>query len=207
VTVELTREIRDNRIAVAKDVLARIALRKLELRIGSYITLRNCKWLEPEACTKDRKELGALFDETSDLQTVVDQLEAKCAVCLRGAAVLSKARVLDKIPMRKVLDARGEVTLGQGDTTDLLSDIFDPKQLDLFEAAFERVTHLGGGWCTDEELLEAQAFGTRHTNYDATDEEDAASITVAVMQNLIDNDGVFRPELVSSYQSVPATQS
>ena len=153
-------------VAVAKDVLKH--LKALRIAQGYYING------------------DALPVMEGDLKDNLDTVQKKCRVCLLGACVLSKARLYDNVPLEELLfdsDAGKSLSADEDDTRSILQDVFDPEQMDLMEAAFEKTTCLAED-CTDYALLvQAVDFGNRY--------EDRYDRVKAVMENIIANNGKF----------------
>ncbi len=188
---ELTREIRDKRVAVARDVIERIALGRARYVPGSYMRRRDYN---------ERWRTGAL---TEDVQGCADFLEGECSVCLLGGLLLSKARLFNAVPFAK-FDPGGYFTVSgrQADgaaIADVLADVFDPATLATMEAAFE----LAAGYynsspllkrLTDAEIERLQAGKAFGHAFGDQSELYVNDRVLAVMNNLIANDGEFVPE-------------
>jgi hypothetical protein len=107
---KLTRWIRDRRVAICRDVLAQIKLEKINVTQGEYLI--------SEIAT------GVDFDEKGDLCQVVDHLE-NCSVCARGALMLSKARLYDRVSLRNIYDAaENELSANSCEVYEALKDEF-----------------------------------------------------------------------------------
>jgi hypothetical protein len=170
--VELTREIRDRRVAVAKDVLAQLEAHKINVaRGGFYLRLET-----------------DLPDDVTDLQACVDEVGPSCKICLRGAMLLSKARLFNDVPLDRIRRMNGFLLDGlhanRIDTRDLLADTFDEETLDLLECAFEGAPEFARQSCGLTRSRAATAFG-------ATVDYDPEERVRLCMNNLIDNDGEF----------------
>lgn len=167
-------------VAVAKDVLKQLRLRKLNMHHGSYMT---------KFSALPVRNLTAILQKRpdADLQEVVDCLAPKCSVCAKGALILSKARLLDNVPLKLVckIDYTGKVNLGCGDPSENLLDCFSQKQLDLIETAFEKSDEFEGV-NSESAVGHALSFGEQY--------DDPAKLMRAIMKNVIENNGVFRPK-------------
>ena len=165
-TAELTREVRDKRIAVAKDVIARIDVQAITFGAGDYVMGRL-----PEA-----------IDGSDDVQKHVDTIEKHCTVCMLGGLLLSKARLFDGVPISHIQDGTFLISAERGMTAESLSDVFDDVTLDLLESAFER--NEMGNEADDDDQSAAVQFGM-------TFGDDDRARARAIAQILIDNDGEF----------------
>lgn len=156
-------------IAVAKDVLNRLRRKKLNLRFGTYI----------------RKGENYEYREEGDLQDCIDEVEQNCQVCLKGALILSKARLFNALPMKelqRILDLGGFEMCYQIIT--LLTDVFDRRSIDLLEVTFEERRW---SWTTgsEEEIESALKFGKPYKSKEG--------IVRGTMENVIWNKGYFKP--------------
>lgn len=153
-------------VEVCRDVL-------LQLERGKY-TLGHI-YLSASEYMPDTKE--------GDLQQHVDKIE-KCYVCAIGAALMSKARLYNNVPIKSVLSCRGNIDANQDNIIKNMNDIFSARLLYEMEAAYERTPRLCDDYCISKErLCGATAFGESYIN----DRERM----VAIMENIIDNNGEF----------------
>ncbi len=159
----------DRAIAVAQDVLEH--LDELELVQGHHIRMQYPHRIE------DFQSEGC-----DDLRGCVDVVQHHCDVCLKGAAVLSKARIYDGVPMSTF--QRIASGCYANCVRDVLLDVFDGTTLDLMEIAFEG--HVL--WYIDPAPANyRQAIDFGHRYYDNKER------VRAVMENVIANGGVFIP--------------
>lgn len=178
--MELTREIRDKRIAIAADVIANVMT-------GRYTTLTGNGYLVP---TGVGDKTFSMENIDCDLQPHVDALAANCEVCLLGACLLSKARLFDGVPAGAFFDSRNFLdSPDRSDVTVPLLDIFDDITMKRIESAFEGFSRGFGGQHYDRE----SSFGHFSSRYADTYEEKGVLRVLAVMQNMITNDGEFNP--------------
>ena len=138
----LTQEIRDRRVAVAEDVLLQLDRTDVPLRVGGepgYI----CG--EPGYISGVDHTGSAAYEGLNldgNLKDQVDIVQRNCTVCAMGALLLSKARLLDEVPMADLAYKHREVEdriifIGRADTVRLLKDTFDADTLTRAEAFFE----------------------------------------------------------------------
>ena len=158
------------RVEIAKDVIAALALNRLVANRGSYLRL-----------SQNAKD-GSLREQLPNVD---------CEVCGIGACFvalvarnndfnlnLTSVMYDDFLEIHNVSDAHMEQ----------LHEYFDDYQLGAIECAFEQteqpITRLVG--VNDCELFQnALEFGERHI--------DSENALIAIMQNIIDNDGEFIP--------------
>ncbi len=186
--MDLTPEIRANRVAVARDILLQLdrADNPLKVESGSYIKSRTGDAL---------LGLGEYPDE-GDLQDHVEAIQADCQVCFMGAVLLSKARLLNPVSMNRFFPyVETHVRLirpGQWEITEAVSDVFDQQTMYMMEAAFEG-TPCHAGPCSNPLLINGAAlFGKRLTRGKFLTLEEMSRVRArAVAENLIENDGVF----------------
>lgn len=149
------------RVAIAKDVLAQIRLGRYLATPGIYIGVEvlHAMW-------------GAndLEGRVAATQRRCDDPGLRCAVCARGAAVVSGARVFDDRVTRAL--AKGA---DGGDGSVALRGIFSYAQLQRMEDAFELFEH------RDPDVA---AWGARWPS--------AADRLEAIWTNVRENNGTFR---------------
>jgi hypothetical protein len=191
-SMELTREIRDKRIAVAKDVLLQFDRADVPLqlcRANGYVV----------------GSLGVGLHPEDDVRDHADVIQAECHVCQKGALLLSKARLFDAVPLSTVLWNIPDYTAKDGTVNEVaafsdevnaaLADLFDRLTMDMLEVAFERsasvidlVDKETGDDIHDDRgvacLSLAALYGKRFA-------DDRGRVR-ACMENLIINDGEFR---------------
>lgn len=166
---------REKVVAVAKDVLKHV---------------QTYHWCRGVYLSGSWRGVGPL---TGDLQDNVSTVERLCSMCLLGACLVSKARLFNAVPMFNLCGGSSySISVNRDDIDPLLQDVFSPLELSTIESAFER--HPMGMWRaqtpSDRDLLRSAAiFGMRYVNDDDR--------VVAVMENIIANDGVFVVDLVS----------
>ena len=195
VDTELTPEVRERRIAVAKDFLAitdpdrPAAESAVRLARGyGYFTA----------------DLGRYVRIGVELQPLLPA--SKCTVCAIGALFLCHVRLFD----RHTTDEAGITQYRtRGEIVDALAETFDPHQLDLIEAAFEGTTiHACADWpAEDYPILQAAAGFAEALDLDpyVDDDEQAEKLARAIMQNVIANGGVFTVEPVAEDHDGEAT--
>lgn len=192
-TINLKRMSKKNaRIAIVKDVLARIKHRRI--RTGFYFSgVHNVIY--------DLRELpndeGKVYVDAEKLnaKNFIDLLEEKCDVCALGSLFMSHIRVFNQISLGQIDSERDTITQS-------LHEYFDKEQLDLIETAFERS---GAGtyntyYFSDENLSDSELndldskgllaykaikFGQKYG--------DSSKRLRAIMLNVVKNDGVFKP--------------
>lgn len=186
---ELTREMRDRRIAVCRDVVERIDARRLRVLDGYYIRIR----IGSDPAENVRKEITSKLSNSQDLRDVADTIEQHCTVCARGGMLLSKARLYDNVPSSTLI-REGWFEVGQSSTTNPLLDTFDAETLEAIESAFEEevirdfVTSCDRddtqNYAAEERLEDFAGYGR------SLPASPAARLRV-IMENLIRNDGEF----------------
>jgi len=103
--------------------------------------------------------------------------DSQCSVCAMGAVLMSKARLGNVCGINDTDD---------DDIIDNLKYIFSARQLRLMEAAFE-----GGSHHTS--TLSAQSPANRRAIEFFTKYTHAEERMLAIMNNVIDNNGIFKP--------------
>ena len=137
---ELTREIRDQRIAICQDVLERLQLRALHLK-------RNHTYC---ASTTLKEHYNIAEFRGIDAQECVDDLESECQICADGALLLSTLRLYNGMPMDDMLNVSGHVHVSSTLLESRLGPIFGLRMLRAFEAVFEHVMPSTTGFSAPE---------------------------------------------------------
>lgn len=166
---------REKAVEVAKDVIAQLMKpeRGYNTTTFSYISVIG-------GCPSRNETQG------KDLREFLDQFQDKgCQVCALGAAVLSKARLYDEVPADIVSSDYGA---NNEDTRNALIDIFDMKTLDLIEVAYQLHDTYAYDRQDRTQVNAAVAFGKRFS-YNRVER------MVAIMENVIANNGEFIPEV------------
>lgn len=171
---------RERAVAVAEDVIKTIrAENNIQIRKGSYFG--------------GRFKLDVV-DENAELQHLLPEIERQgCSVCARGAAFLSHVRLFDNFKASRVLgrtddhDFNYDAGCGWHTTENTLQDTFSEQTRNLIECAFEMSRNHRYG--VSLELAQgAVEFGVRFPKDDER--------LVAIMENVIANDGEFTVEPV-----------
>lgn len=202
--MELTREVRDKRIAVARDVLLRVNTTKW----------RRSWYLQGDVVLTN-------MDEDDDMQVHVDAIQKECSACLIGGFILSTVRLFDALPLRKVAKSippsggstgYTKIDLDNQDIEDAVNDVFDVPMLCAIECAFMQhpTPYFIDGVNVDDEgdlkfdravCSRACDMGRDIWNAAYIQDHDSkqhvqkanAAVVAAVAQNIIDNNGEFIP--------------
>lgn len=198
---------KQRKVAIAKDVIAQIQAGKYRIESGSgYIE---------SYTTASRNSLSEHFQRLKDLDRPVSNADVEvvtgaCTMCARGAALMSRIRKFNSVKVSEIgvylidegyteisnddLKAgaqpiEADLSATQKNTTEGLEGAFTADELNLIEAAFERTRWVGiVDWRSENQknsVRRAVAFGEQF--------EDDSERLLAIMQNIVDNDGVFRP--------------
>lgn len=173
------------RIAIAKDVIAQMNSKKYHPRGGIYIDL----YLEKNNCE---------FEGVKPLHEVVKATQM-CDVCAIGAMCLSAATVFDGVEWNGQQSRYWGSDGCEQDSNirKVLHQFFDEQQLALIEAAFEgdsRHPEWINDFVSDDDLETCYRFADEHWGHQER--------LQLIMQNIINNDGEFRPELLPIPESV-----
>lgn len=164
---ELTRDTREKRVAVAKDVLAQLDRQDVPLRLrrGNYLI---------GAGNRDEAIAGTH-------EATADYLQSHCQVCMIGAAFVSYSRLFGGTS-HLVKGGRANVYAYSEDMVETLSSVFDATTLELIESVFEQDNMSRSD---DDDILDA-CFAACEWGLQFTTPESAAR---AICQLLIDNNG------------------
>lgn len=186
----MERNNRKKAVALAQDVLKNLHLIKV---INKNYCLRKT---DPEG-----------IKENDSIRPKIDKLANGCCVCALGSLFLSYARLYNQVKLSNLREnpksnwrLKNYFLTGNKDCTiDLdydflnskLSNIFTQKQIDLIEQAFEiGEVFSGSGNTHGDQEKTAVEFGKRYKN--------PRDRLIAIMKNIIKNDGVFTPPSLSS---------
>lgn len=178
----------EQRIAIAKDVILQLELGKFEASSGTYFEL---------------VAKSELYDG-DDLQKVIENRTESCSVCAIGAVFASKVRLGNNVVISKWDINETEVGLSSSCLLEATENIFSEKQMRLMEFAFEGddinyifyTNNLGlSDFESKKEYNKAykelerinKACESFYKNY----EYDNSKRMVAIMQNVITNNGEF----------------
>lgn len=151
------------RVAIAKDVLATLALpaaKRYKLERGTY-----CDG------TPSTKAAQTAVDTATEFSQILPKIERDCRVCAIGAMFISHVRInnavrMDSVTWRVCDTSRASISASDGFMIETMQHYFPVLQLRLIEQAFE------GGW--QEQYPRPKA------------------LLVAVCNNIIRNKGDFR---------------
>lgn len=169
------------RIRVAKDVIAQVRLEKYKANRGAYISqLRTNNNVENQ----------------DDVKKNFDKIKS-CEVCALGACLLSTVKFKNTLQFQVLRQADEDGDFGYNkQIQNLLSSLFSPVQLLLIEMAFEKSTSIGffaekvdnTGSLYDIDWRikdDAVTFGYKYNSHHDR--------LIAIMENIIDNNGTFKP--------------
>lgn len=127
---------------------------------------------------------GRIFSlNITDEKSINTQLGTTCGVCAKGAMLLTMLVADRRRKIPKELVSAGPVS---NEVNDYLSSVFSKIQIDLIEAAFEcDVYHWHHFFEGDVEAEAAVDFGMQF--------ETPKDRLKAIMENIIENNGVFTP--------------
>jgi len=156
------------RVAIAKDVIKSLSEKIIKANSGNYIS--NARWgLEED----DQIQGTILGGET-------------CNVCAMGAILISKARLCNDVKFSDIQSTTKKARKG-GLIVYNLKGLFSVKQLRLIEVAFEGSVYEEGCNLSQKNIDKAKLI------YDKYYFEDEEINLIAIMKNIIKNNGTFKP--------------
>jgi hypothetical protein len=160
---------RQQRIAIAKDVLSQLRLRKYKVKTGVYF--------RSDVLSNYFFEGGVYMASPKppmDLQTCLLTKNPQCTVCALGSAFTSLSRLGDEVEFAQRERPHAS-----------LFPIFGEKQVHLIETAFEG---LEVSWykLSQKQLRKAYSFFKKY-------EPSANKRLAAIFRNIIRNEGTFKP--------------
>lgn len=140
------------------------------------------KWINAGSLSPKRGDGYVVFGESAS--ATFKGLAKNCTVCAMGAALLSSFRLFDGEGFSHVVNEGGVCS---EEIKFQLDGLFDINQLKLMEKAFEAIPLLD--YETESHGLDwtAEIFGSHFKN--------DADCLIAIMQNVIDNEGTFKPHI------------
>ena len=167
----------EKRILIAKDVIKQIELKRYLAKSGSYIELPYTG------------KYRTLYNTNLDIKQNFEEID-NCEVCAMGACILSLTKIKNKLNFS---DIGGTVTsLNKEKVKSLFNKTFTPRQLLMIETAFEKGTtgdKLGREFynhrLTLDEIFKCLNYAKKYSS--------SKSLLIAIMQNIIDNKGMFIP--------------
>lgn len=163
----------EKRVAIARDVLKHVASRKIIPTHGIWVDTVGSAYLAGSKEIEKDPEVQALFTSMKS-----------CNACALGGMFMCAVEKADKLKssdLQSVKDGRDVADIEQEDVFAYMKKFFSVDQLVKIEAAFEQ----NGGACND---IAAYDF--------APDVEDAPERMRLVMENIIANNGTFKPNRV-----------
>ena len=166
-------------VAIAKDVLKQLQAEMIVATQGEYIRL-------------DDDDAEAFWEDGLALIPLEDIAEVQCNCCAIGASMLSFSRLFNRITI-----GSAQAHSINGDRKPL-AGAFSWRTIALMEIAFERST---GGFLASCKIDSGEDIDVSHVDvldaveFAASDSEevDEEAILRAIMQNIVDNEGEFKP--------------
>lgn len=164
----------EKRIAIAKDVIENIESKKFVAKRGTYFVAK----------TKEGVETNNVQLQELILCGDVEQ----CTVCGIGAIFASKVCVSNDFKVNKKSLDVGYIVLYDTDMISQLNEIFNEYELRYIEIAFEGILDMSidnDVYFSEKETIKAMNFYETYP--------DQTNRLIAIMKNIIKNDGVFTP--------------
>lgn len=160
----------ERRVEIAKDV-------KESIQAGEYGKIATNHYVY--GCFESS---GKMCPTRQDIQAI----KQSCSMCARGALLISRVAKFNKLSFHDLSARNGKAWTDEEETTEGLKGAFTERQLKSIEQAFE-------GWDSDGTRLEGVrdeddphvVFHNSHPN--------AEDRLLAIVQNIIDHDGDFKP--------------
>ena len=160
----------DARVEIAKDVIETLDAQRMVATPLEYFKLGT-------------HTEGALESFEATALSVRRKGKTKCRVCALGATVVCAVGLYDEAP--ELEEDWGYKHVSNSTMRDVLSRWFSRQQLDLIECAFEMCSGFDLGKSSNASRETAETFGEGFSHPRAR--------LVAIMQNIVDNKGLFRP--------------
>ena len=163
------------RVAVARDVIAALQAKKIQAKQGNWVNLGVGKKQE------------RLLPGGKQLRDVIIENSPTCTACALGAMFVCAVMRKDALTVEECR-SYDNLNLDYDNIADYLRAFFAEPQLEMIEVAFEKGTGAFWGDVAYADVSSkgrAALFGKQHKT--------AEDRMVAIMQNIISNDGTFRP--------------
>lgn len=160
----------EKRVVLAKDVIEILRANKIIARRSTYFDMYKNTSFDPVA---DEIEINEMVGKV------------KCEACAIGGLFIAEVMYTDKA---KVGDAHSSHFIKRR-----LKEYFEERQLGLIETAFEGNTELSRGKGYSDDEIEAAANYTSLMEFAGGNEVSSKDAMTLIMQNIIENNGVFVP--------------
>ena len=161
---------KEKKIAIAKDVIANIHLKNLNIQSG------NAYMDSGEIYVEDDLEVLCKYLPS---EKVAELLRPKCEFCALGAMMICKVAKFNNYEFNH------NSYIDRDTTTEALKDAFSEDELEDIEAAFELWSDRSGRVISlPDNIIK---------NWESI--KNAEDRLLAIMQSIIDHNGVFRPEV------------
>jgi hypothetical protein len=167
------------RVLIAKDVIKQLKAKKLRALSGTYVRVRQNRG-------------GKLFrdqdvEDGLDVRDVLRQRAKQCDVCAKGAILIATIMKFDNMPvMPEFLSSDAFDVLGMVACGNRYDGFFSQGQLDQIERAFE-----------NPELDDCVTLNPLMVKYPRGKRDGDHNRLIAIMENIIDNGGTFKPAKLS----------
>lgn len=162
------------KVEIAKDVIANIHAKQLNVGMGSYV-------YPYKIDTEDLEVLQKYLPS----QQIAQIMKPNCTVCARGSMMICKIAKFNDYDLKDIDLHRVE----DSHTTEALKDAFTDEELYCIECCFEL-------W---DEYNQCYNRGKGPVSNDVINNwakiKDSTDRLLAIMQNIIDHKGVFKPEV------------
>ena len=167
----------EKRVAIAKDVLGQLKLKKIVAERGVYVDI-------PLLDNEEGKQLQSLLKKK------------QCNCCALGSCFVSLVRKENKfiIKHKHIRNSIKNGYIGKEDFRSRLKKYFTQLQLDLIESAFEGNVNHTDGDTTSDKFSYAHKFHDKFRTIDKSmTKQQQNDCLVAIMKNIIANKGTFNP--------------
>lgn len=182
----------EQRVAIARDVLALLAAQKIAANQGAYLKLP--RKVIPNSWHINANDLLVAPAE-AEVRDVIAAQTAPCTVCAVGACFVAGVLRHDSL----TVGTFGNDENDRDGMEAYLGRWFEPEQLRLIETAFEMEERFYQGEGEDYEAgdeipeIATRAVMFGEDNSGGFDDDSDTARLIAIMQNVINNGGTFRP--------------
>lgn len=177
---------RDQRTAIAAEVISQIKAKKMLARTGHYFIIG----------TKSNDNTLITASKVSKLDKIMEK--EGCTVCALGACFAGIVDLGDKVQMEEMFyeysftkKAEFDRDVNVVSMKNKIREVFTPEQMSLIESAFERKIFKDEGLTITSEFRANRRIAVDFSKLYKTDEDRL----LAIMQNIRKNRGTFIPTL------------
>lgn len=164
----------EQRVLIAKDVIAQINIGKYKANTGNYI--------------QDLKVSNSILNK--DARKHINEIKS-CEVCALGGCLISAVKFKNTLTVNQLKDLHDVLNDRISPQGKLITSVFTKKQLQMIETAFEKGFSLWADAINDDNYLTGDVYD-KCTEFGYKYDKDKDRL-LAIMKNIVTNKGTFKP--------------